>query len=48
MRRNCSRRAGRATVGTVIPDFNIGYTYQKTDPRTLTFLELPEVFRVAY
>jgi hypothetical protein len=37
--------AGRATVGNVIPDFNRGYTYQKTDLRTLHFLELPEVFR---
>jgi subtilase family serine protease len=27
--------AGRVTVGTVIPDFNVGYTYQKTDPRIL-------------
>ena len=27
----------RATVGTVIPDFNVGYTYQKTDPRILRF-----------
>jgi subtilase family serine protease len=40
--------AGRATVGNVIPDYNLGYTYQKTDPRTLTFLELPEVFQMAY
>jgi hypothetical protein len=37
--------AGRATVGTVTPDFNVGYTYQKTDPRTLHFLGLPEGFR---